>query len=830
MSHSPLADTAGRAPRQDGYLRLTPARRLVSRQSIPSGNNDALLFVDVEGGEINADELIANLQQTPERLTLTRFVLIRWPEITGATSADQEVALDAKAGEWVQRLVGMNFASQFKTLHWGVVRFRVGDTPVVTWAQPNAERNATDDELLARALRVELRTLLEYGRAIWRPTTYHYRLPSGQHAAAFIRVSDAFRSPRDVRVVTSWLTPRLRDGQAIAADSATLVPLITDIHAVLATRGWRPGRVEMLDEYPRTKLDISRVIVPLRQESGGVLALMSVNSSGGYRGLFIEGLEAAFRANPNDWSMVVVVDKTVERGDETFHTAATIPEDRVSTWCAFSEESASGVAESSCRWCKNPDMAQVVRIDPRTFEALVLPEVDRQMPSVPAARATTAFWNLCNTQGAVGHTAYPVASPSSVSRPKGERMGIFIDHVALLESTELAAAVEDRVTKLRKKYADAGQHERRIEYSGYDAVLVSSYEAGLPNFENRLSELLPIFGLDQARVIEADLSIGRFPSDEIRQLNRVVIFALGSVSGWNLRQLLLGVQDAWRPFAGKDIAGIVLHARPTTYREWENLQSSFSGQLEGVWTTFLPWRNPLEEEHDALALLDNEFVDRQSQAVQEFILERRNITKSSTAEWRERMEEFSQAEEEGPPDPRNVLWGIGYGGHTKVRNESLYGLEVDALTAYAAIGSAVHATRQERHDYDPRWLVFDMPAISRSYFDAIILTSILRWTEPQEVWWGVSDREARAVMSELIARTVEEHDRHILIPELLYAASQGKVPPGACATLIGLAENEIAGWAEKDKVPAQLGLALMHANRIPGREEKSNGKSKSAHH
>jgi hypothetical protein len=822
MSHSPLVNTEGRAPRQDGYLRLTPASRGVSRQSIPSGNNDALLFVDVEGDDINADELIGNLQQTPERLTHTRYVLIRWPAITATTSPDQEVALDARAAEWTQRLAELNFASQFKTLHWGVVRFRVGDTPVVTWAEPAAERNASDSELLARALRVELRTLLEFGHAIWRPTSYHYRLPSGQHAAAFIRVGDAFRSPRDVRVITSWLTPRMRDKQAIAADSATLVPLITDVHAVLATRGWRPGRVEMLDEYPRTKLDISRVIVPLRADSGGVLALMSVNSSGGYRGLFLDGLESAFGTNKADWSMVVMVDKTIDRGDEAFHTADTIPDDRVSTWCAFSEDATSGINEASCRWCKNPDMAQVVRIDPRTFEALVLPEVDRQMPSFAAARAATDFWNLCNEQGAVGHTAYPVSSPSAVSRPKGERMGVLIDNVALLASTTLATRVAERVARIHDKFARDG-NTRRIDYTGYDAVLVSAFEAATPNFDARLAELLPVFGLQDATIIKADLGGGDFPLDAIQPLNKVVIFALGSVSGWNLRQLLLGVQDAWRPAASKDMAGIVLHARPTTYREWENLQSSFSGKLDGIWTTFLPWRNPMEEEHDALALLDHEFVDAQPGPVQDFILHRRQLTKSTITEWRERMDQFLNPDDpdvDPIPDPRAVLWGIGYGGHTKVRNESLYGTEADALTAYSAIGAALHATRQERHDYDPRWLVFDMPAISRSYFDAIILASILRWTEPQEVWWGNSDREARAVMSELIARTVEDQDRHILIPELLYAASQGKVPAGACGVLKSLAETEIETWDEADRAPALLGLALMQANRIPPRAEK----------
>jgi hypothetical protein len=750
-------------------------------------------------------------------LTHTKYVLLRWPDITANSTATDEVALNSAAKGWVDELARRNFASQFKTLHWGVVRFRVGDEPVVIWADADDDREASDSELLQRALKIELSTLLEFGHAIWRPVNYHYVLPSGQHAAAFIRVGDAFRSPRDVRVVTSWLTPRMRDKQAIVADSATLVPLITDLHAVAATRGWRAGRVEMLDEYPRTKLDISRVIMPMRQESGGVLALMSVNSSGRYRGMFLDGLDAAFVGEPADWSMVVIVDKTQADGDELFPMNGVSIPDAVTTWSGFAESDASGVPEARCPWCKKSGMAQVVRIDPRTFEALVMPDVDRQMPSVVSAKASTTFWELCDGTGALGHTAFPVQSPSSISRPKAKAMSLLVDNVALLESTSLAAEVAKRIDQIHEELKRSGS-EHTVDYTGYDAVLVSKYEAELPLFDARLAELLPLYGLADAEVVAIDLQPdGVFPVEQLREYDRVVIFALGSVSGWNLRQLLLGLQDAWRRMPSKKVAGIVIHARPPTKREWENLRNSFSNRLDAMWTTFLPWRNPMEEERAALELLPTELLDSQSEQVRNFVTERQNVTGPRANVWRERMAEFAEVggHTTASPDPRSVLWGLPpYGTNERLRNQSLYGFEVGALTALAAVGAAMHATRQGRVDYDPRWLVFDMPAITRSYYDAIILASILRWAEPQETWWGASEGEAEAVMTELLARTVQEGDRQILIPELLYAASQGKVPGKACEALAATASEAIKHWDKVQRAPAELGLAMLNNSQF----------------
>lgn len=809
---TPHGGCAEKTPRRDGYLRLTPARRQVARESEPPGNRGALLFVDVEGDSVEVEDVISSLQEVPQRLTYTKYVLVRTPHITAGLSEAHETALAEEDRAWAKTLAERSLAAGFRSVHLGVVRFRVGQMPLVSWAPGTGAHEVSDAELLQRALRVELLTLLEFGNAIWRPEQYHYQLPSGQHAASFIRVGDAFRSPRDVHAIASWLTPRLRDRQAVVADSASLVPLITEIHALVRRQGWVPEHVEMLDEYPRTRLDISRVVRPLRKSAGGVLGLMSVNSSGRYHGMFNDTLAGTF--GEGLWSMVVMVDKNETRGDRKYlppYNGASHP---VATWLGFSDRRTRSVAEAGCPWCKDNQKAQIVRIDPRTFEALALPDVNLLMPSVNSAKSTTGFWDLCAAGDALGARARSKPNPSSISRPKSGLMSVLVDVEALVACDDFVPAIEKRVAELRKENGP-----KALRYPDVQGVLVNTYEEGLPYFKEKFKELRKTFGLENAELIPVDLDEDDAPA-RVAELGNVLVFALGSVSGWNLRQLLTRVQESWRPVADKTLAGLVLHARPQTIREWETLQNSYSGDLTALWQSYLPWRDPLAEEASALKELSPEALASLSDDAAEFRELRIDITTPRIEQWKARVKDYNDAIAEGQPalDPRAVLWGLPpHGGSHKLRLRSLYGYEVNALTAYSAIGSAVHYQRQRDADFDPRRRVFDIPSITRSYYDAIIIASILRWTEPQEVWWGHSEAEAANVMGELLARTVEVKERKLLVPELLYAASQGKVPAEAQEVLCAMAATIVKDWPKEHLAPYELAEALLAnaTNRTP---------------
>lgn len=66
-----------------------------------------------------------------------------------------------------------------------------------------------------------------------------------------------------------------------------------------------------------------------------------------------------------------------------------------------------------------------------------------------------------------------------------------------------------------------------------------------------------------------------------------------------------------------------------------------------------------------------------------------------------------------------------------LRPTSYFGTGLKADTFLLAVDSAVQAARQSaRIPGNPDWVVFDLPAIFRSYFDGLIHAAVLRWLEP----------------------------------------------------------------------------------------------------
>ena len=133
------------------------------------------------------------------------------------------------------------------------------------------------------------------------------------------------------------------------------------------------------------------------------------------------------------------------------------------------------------------------------------------------------------------------------------------------------------------------------------------------------------------------------------------------------------------------------------------------------------------------------------------------------------------------PHPEHIFWGMSRDNahQQQVRGRSLYGKGLDCLTAYAAIGSVINYTRlQAEPRAAPRWVMFDMGRIVRSYFDAIITCSVLRWLQPGELWWGERDdrTSVRDSVSFLLDQAENREEQVLLIPELLLASAQGKIP------------------------------------------------------
>jgi hypothetical protein len=104
--------------------------------------------------------------------------------------------------------------------------------------------------------------------------------------------------------------------------------------------------------------------------------------------------------------------------------------------------------------------------------------------------------------------------------------------------------------------------------------------------------------------------------------------------------------------------------------------------------------------------------------------------------------------------------------------------------------------------------MFEMTAILRSYYDPIIIASILRWLKPTEIWWGEDLQVAREALLGSIRRTNLD-DRVMLVSELLLAASQSKVMPDLIQDLLREGELLAASLGEPDDAPLRLGLAAV---------------------
>lgn len=810
---------------RDGYLRISTSAYRQQRQWLPPDSFDALTFVDIDASQLRADRFVDALKAFAHQLTNTQTLLIRWPDIIARPSID--AGFDEEVRKWLDRVATRLTEAGILFRNIGAIVFGVGLAPRIIWGSPSHPGAASEPYLLHRALVAEFYAMLEWGHAVWRPKSYHYQLPSGDHAGIFVRVGDAFRTPRDVRALSTWLTSRLRDGMSIVADSATLLPLVTDLSALISEREWGLAGVEMLDEYPRTRFDITRAARKQLKARGGTLGLLSVSASGTYRELMIESLASSSRAGEENWSLVVLVQKGGS-ADATFPpTAEGTGEERTSTWLALSDQGLNPLDAATCQWCKDNARAQIVRIDPRTFEALALPGHYLLTPNVTAARQSIGFWDHCALTHAVDVEVQPAPSPSIVARPEKLRMGVAIRVNRLMDSPEaFIKAIDKRIDAANKEgqeYASTNgkTYVNPFHYADYDGLVVSRYDASLPNFDIVFSFLKQKLKLPddlEPTIIAFDEDLPEIASS----WQKALIFSIGCVTGWNLRQLHLAAEKCWKDLPQREISALVLHARPSTKREWQTLGRSFRDNLTAVWLTYLPWRSPIEEEARHLTEA-SALIDQLPKEVRDFHRERVHFCnpRSSSSSLHERIAEFEGGN--GEPDPLSILWGASESreGACQVRTHSNFGFQTDCLTAYTAIGAAMQAARQRVDIEDPRWRVFEFPAITRSYYDGILIASILRWCEPQEAWWGDTNREAENVMSELVARTQIRGDQAVLFPELFLAASQGKVPDAAAQRLKDLVDPIIEGWSAHERAPVDLGIALWHSTILKRKAAES---------
>ena len=762
----------------DCYVRISSRRTRTF--NVPSDAHD-LLFVDVERGmsvsELRhaphetfrsrslAGILVRDGNHLPGRAGLLRRLLNR--SSPGASSADvaalvQRIGLVAPSGVLLQ--------------------------PVAHEATIDGDLGAGDvSELLHRARAVELEAMLEWGNAIWRPEGYHYRLPSGEHAAEFVRMADAIRHPRDAEVIASWMHADLADGAGIVIDTGTLSAVAEALRSAALVAGFSPGPMAVLDGYPATGLEVRRAVqVAARRRR--VLAVLSVSSTGSVASRLVDAMEALGQHAVDGRLAILISKRPVTQVDEQ-------PADnvRISTWLPRPHEAPPATSGADgpegCRLCRDPTTARVVPIDPVSFDGTLDLAHRTITPSVADADANRVLWEHLNACDAVRLEAQPHPAVSPF-RPTREPMAIRIDHSRLLVDS---AFRRDAVVALER--AIGGGHG-----ASADLLLVPEHERTLDGLDQLVEDMHRLIG--SPRIASFPL-LGHWPPsllELVRASGQIAILNLGTVTGSALQQGLVAVQAERRP--GPLLTGYVLHARLAERRAWETLQNSYGHRLYAAWESFLPDRSPLREEQLALEQvpigeLSNEALDYREQRL---LVCNGDLGSPSVG----------------------VFWGSRR--DDAVSPNSIFGQGLRGVALYTAVGAAMERARKaaEKLRTAPERRVFDLASIARSYYDPLILSAIVRWVLPHEAWWGWHHKDAEEVvlgMLERSRRAGEEHHVRVLVPELLLAGAQGKVPASGLRAAAAVAHSVLDQLDGEDRGPVELALAAAHtavgATRFP---------------
>lgn len=731
-------------------------------------HHDSLIFVDVPPG----CELAALRQASYGLFSNAETLLLR--EGSPVDSTFQQ-AKSAGPDDRFDQLEAQIKALKLDHVHRGLLHQPVGEP---AWIEGRVEDEAL---ILERARAVELEALLDWGEAVWRPNTYHYRLPSGEHAAGFVRVADAISHPRDAEVLASWMHDRLADGVGIVVDTGTLSGMVQALLAAVRSRhDWEAGRVNVLDGYPATAFDVARAVRETNA-GNGVIGLLSVNSSGRLRGHLLDALATLPDDRPR--ALDVLVNKTEIEAHNQDANGVTMR-----TWHPrpSSKPLVSYDAENAdvCQLCRNARTASLISVSPRSFDGSLPATLARVTPSVEDARRNRVLWELTDAvEGAIRLDSEPLEAVSEW-RPPGP-MPVVFDHERLLRIAEFreaaVAALQEELQRDRANPAHA------------DLVLMPDHEHAMEGRAELIEAMAPILG--------RKLEVAPFPprgdwSEDLRAKIRnahdcIAVLTFGAVSGTTLHGALAAVQKS-RDRGRYDLYAYVLHARLAEQRAWQTLENTYAGNVFAAWHSYLPDRSPLRDEQDTLEEISEPTENQLSKRASEFITSRTAFVSGRDA---------------------NQLIGLFWGTtpETELTPNSIFGQGLHAPAVYVAVGSAMERARKDqRKEVAPVRRVFEMPAIVRSYYDPMILAAVLRWLQPHEAWWGVDVNDEGTVVKSMLARATS-NDHLILLPELLLAGAQGKLNRPGIAAAQAQARSALANESlgDRQKAPIELGLALL---------------------
>ena len=789
------------------YVRVEPYR--ATPRTVTVDVAGGLLFVDVAGEHVGGweGEVAGQLRFVEESvLSGLTHVLIRSPGPVDDSFRD--------------RIGIVSDLVESRSGHAppiGVVHFVLGEqsTPV-RWSVQ------VDDEpsLLAAARAVELAALMSAGRAHWRPRTFHYEAPSGEHRSDFIRVGDAIRSPRDAAVLATWLYPYIDTGTAVLLDTSTLLPIVMALQAAAAEAGTTVGPVAIRDAYPHSRLQ-DEELVELTVGANGALVLLSVSSTGQTADSLSQCLDERIGRGRSGagWRLETLVHRTQPRAARWNDDA----DARGEPWLHI-PGGESFAAGDDCELCDSADRAPYVRIDPSSFANTSLPEPPVVvMPDPPAsARRIANLLEMYDDTDGIGIDCDPAARTRM--RRRARRWGVCFYPHRLLSDPRLVEALDEQWSLER-----GDDNDGRIDMDklvGFDAIAALDEDIDHDGFDEFVKWACT--RLNNSSTEDANIPVVRFASssahddresvsEQLEDASHILVMAVGTVTGGTVQEILIRIHRALsdRPSGSYVVSGLVLHARPSSYEEWRSVRSSFSNRLVTMWMTYLPSRDhPLAEEQRLLRqTLDDDLL---SQEASEYAQARRRwVLNSTQSDWPARRETWNP--ESGAPNPAAVLM-CGRPDRDseylpRLLPNSLFGHRMSMVGTLVGVGAALHRRRlEEGAQGGPPGLRFDLSRIPVVYFEVPIICAVLRWIRPFEAFWERPGRTVDDVLLEIWHRAAFEEpgSRATLLAELALAAAAGKIPIHAKNTIAQFFAD-IESDTETDTAPLETVKQLLEA-------------------
>lgn len=792
-----------------GYARLTP----LSASVVLPPSAGGVLFVDMDVGYSGFDDTIAALRSLHPSVIGEAGTLIFRSPLVRRRDADGLV-VEAGPG-WPSDVSTLRDSLEEGLRQHGLrpqtvaaVEFPVGRDRLTSGFDDERQESL----LLSRCRAVELEAYLLTNEAIWRPTKYHYRLPSGHHAANFVRVADALRSPRAPAALAFWLHGLLTDSTAIVVDSGTLMPVVQQLGLIARLHEDQVLHVEAVDAYPTSRFEfLSRFG---RLEAVDVLALLSVSSTG----RTYEMLKRALTDTAGgDWRAECLV----SRGGPFERAEALPPVDEKgpqSPWLVLEDLDAPMGPDEQCRLCRQPETAQLIHIDPRTFAAMALPLPTRIMPAIDDARRNASLFEAYQTHVdgtpiQVAGTEWSRTRHNPYLRSEG-RQRVRFEPTALARDPEAAASLAaeriEELENLPRRDAARGEIQRAlgaVRSSGATLAVCDPEELRLLGDSG--SDTLLALVRSMCPDVEAVVA-GSSPEAVAEAAGgsheSVALVAIGLQTSVTLQHLVVTVQDAFREMgSAPTMCGLVVHAHPTDSGAWRSVRNSFRGEdgiprLLSLWLTYMPRQSPLALEFRLLETVQDEWFDFAADPT------------TARALWQARLAytDPTESETDGPGVPSPLWTPVP----RELRRTSRYG-DLDDRHTLVAVGTAMqHALQNAQSAGAPEWIQFDLPNVLRSYFDGLLHASVLRWLTPDRAWWGPSENDCPALLAELAER--DERDWKLLLPEALLAGAEGKIPHAGVLYLLDEADRQLASGSWEEEVLAFVDLGRVLASEFLG--------------